>query len=244
MLDSFRRWFADRYGPKPWPTVAGWAQSLGCSFRAKAEGDGFIVESRDVVDAWRIEWGASQRPYIDGYELRIRASLVGGDPAHLLVISRRLMQRLDAEIFQQFTEDLQTRADTATPDEMRWLVLYPKLSSAHLGPLRDAFGATGHPTAAVVSWLSGGFGVALAAAARDWLAPDDALVIAVQRGRVTLRTPMPQPDVARIEALLGLFRAACREARPVLDHLRDENRPPSTQPGLWTRAGDTGLPPA
>ena len=29
-------------------------------------------------------------------------------------------------MFEEFTEGLQTRIDTATPEEMRWLVMFPR----------------------------------------------------------------------------------------------------------------------
>lgn len=243
MLDHIKRWLSSRVATRHWPAVAAWATEQACSFKAKPEGDGFIIEKAAPVDGWRIEWGTSQRPYIEGFELRLRAPLADSDTLHLLVMSRRLLHKLDADIFQQYTEDLQTRIDGATPDEMRWLVLYPKLSSTALGELRESFGACGHPTEAVAMWLGGPFGAALRRAATTLLAPDEPFVVMLQRGRMTLRVPMPQPDVDRIEALLGLFRTACREARSVLEqHGGGRGLPPSTQPSLWERGGET-MPP-
>ena len=217
MLDGFRRWLARKGIGHPFPALADWADGHGWELTAKPTGDALIVESSAPGDTWRIEWGPSQRAYFPGFELRLRAPLADADGVQMLVVSRRLLQQLDAEMFRQFTDDLQTRADTATPEEMRWLVLYPQLGSAELGALREHFGATGHPAGAAAQWLGGPFAAALAAAAERWLAPDDGLVIVAQRGRLTLRTPMAQPDPERIEAVLTLFRAAVRAAKPVVE---------------------------
>lgn len=228
MLDGFRRWLARKGIGHPFPALAEWADGHGWDLKVKPTGDALIVESHAPGDVWRIEWGPSQRTYFPGFELRLRAPLADADGVQMLVVSRRLMQQLDAEIFRQYTDDLQTRADTATPEEMRWLVLYPKLGSAELGALREHFGATGHPAGAAAQWVAGPFAAALAAAAETWLAPEDGLVIVAQRGRLTLRTPMAQPDAARIDATLTLFRAAVRAAKPVVDRFGRGGTPSGT----------------
>ena len=44
------------------------------------------------------------------------------------------------------------------------------------------------------------------------------LVVIVQRGRLTLRTAMPQPEPARMEAVAALFDVALAESRRVMRH--------------------------
>lgn len=227
MLDGIRRWLARRGIGHPFPALGAWAEGRGWDLKAKPTGDALIVESFAPGDTWRLEWGPSQRAYFPGFELRLRAPLADADGVQMLVVSRRLLQQLDAEMFRQFTDDLQTRADTATPEEMRWLVLYPQLGSAELGALREHYGATGHPAGAAAQWIAGAFSAALAEAAERWLAPDDGLVIVAQRGRLTLRTPMAQPDAERIEAVLALFRAATRAAKPVVERFGRGGAPAS-----------------
>ncbi len=216
MLESIRRWLARKGIGQPFPEIAAWAARHGWDLKARPEGDALIVESQAPPDAWRLEWGPSQRPYIEGAELRLRAPLADTDAAHLLLMSRPLMQSLDAALFQQYTDDLQTRIDDATPDEMRWLVLYPKLKGDELGPLRERFGALGHPREAVVDWIGGPIAKALEAAVADAAVGGRPLVLVVQRGRLTLRTPMALPEVATVEPLLALFRVAMAETRRVL----------------------------
>ncbi len=237
MLETIRRWFPRR-GAGLFPDLADWADARRYGFKAKPEGDGLIVESTAPGDAWRLEWGASRRSYIPGFELRLRATLGAADAVQMLVLTRPLMHALEAEIFKQYTEDLQTRADTATPDEMRWLVLYPKLSATELGPLRDHFGAAGHPKEAVAQWLGGDLSQALAMAATGWLPPDDPLVLVVQRGQLTLRMPMAVPALAPCESALALLRTAARAAMPVLERWGRPTAAPSTQPSLWAPSSD------
>ncbi|HMM86721.1 MAG: hypothetical protein ACLGIT_13765 [Gammaproteobacteria bacterium] len=243
MLESIRRWWSSKTLGRPFPELADWAERKGHDLRVKPEGDGLIVESRAPGDAWRLEWGASQRRYIDGFELRLRADLGGGDAVHMLVLNRRLMQSLEAEVFKQYTEDLQTRIDDATPDEMRWLVLYPRLPSAQLGALRDHFGATGYPPDAIAQWVGSSLSKALADAATGWLDPSEPLVLIAQRGRLTMRLPLPWPELARIESALALMRTAVREARVAVDRHGGGRGAPSTQPGLWARSDDADARP-
>lgn len=240
MLESIKRWMARKGIGHPFPAIVQWATSQGWDVKARPEGDGLIIDSRVPGDTWRLEWGPSQRPYIQGFELRLRAPLADGDAVHMLVMSRRLMQALDAELFKQYTDDLQTRADSESPDEMRWLVLYPKLSGSALGALRERFGGAGHPVEAVAQWVGGASGGALAQAlgqaGQDWLAAETPLVLIVQRGRLTLRMPLAQPERAAIEPALDLLRIAHREARLTIERFAASGTAPSTAPSLWTQA--------
>jgi hypothetical protein len=214
MLETIRRWLPRRGADGP-VELTQWAAARHCSCKVRPGGAGVLIESTASDDAWRLEWGPSQRSYISGAELRLRAPLGADESLQFVVLTRPLMQALETEIFEQYTEDLRTRADTATPDEMRWLVLYPKLTSTELGVLRDHFGAAGHPKAALMDWLAGELSDALAMAATGWLRADTPLALVVQRGRLTLRTPMPQPQAAACDDALALFRVALREARAV-----------------------------
>jgi hypothetical protein len=243
MLETIRRWLPRRGGER-YPELAQWAAARRCSYKARADGGGVLIESTVPEDAWRLEWGPSQRPYIAGHELRLRAVLGADDVLQLVVLTRQLMQSLETDIFEQYTEDLRTRADTATPDEMRWLVLYPKLAASELGVLRDHFGAAGHPKAALMDWLAGDLSDALAMAATGWLRADMPLALVVQRGRLTMRVPLAKPNAAACDDALALFRVAAREARAVHDRWAGSGATPSTQPALWARAGgdDGGAP--
>jgi hypothetical protein len=206
MLDAIRRWWPRRETGRH-ADLARWAAGQGGRFQARADGSALRIECDRPGEAWRLDWGPSQRRYLGSHELRLRAPLGEGDALHLAVMTRPLMQSLEAEIYDQYTGGLQTRADADTPHEMRWLVLYPRLAPAELGVLRDHFGAVGHPPQALRRWLDGALADALAMAATGGLA-DTALTLVVHRGRLTLRLPLAAPTPAACEAALALFGVA------------------------------------
>lgn len=231
MLETIRRWFKGAREQEGSPAVAEWARAAGHGFKRSRDGEGFVVEPASLHRGWRLEWGPSQRLYIFGAELRLRGDLGGAHELQMLVLSKLLMVALEKEVFEQFTEGLQTRIDTDTPEEMRWLVLYPKKPVAELRDLREAFGAVANQAQALSQWLEGPLAAQLQAADRSWLPRDKPFVLVVQRGRLTLRTAMAEPDPARIEALVGLFELALREARRVAEVWGSPHA--STTPSLW-----------
>ena len=217
MLGSIKRLFAGTPSQAGWEACEQWALARGHVFKRTRDSGGFVVEAQGE-DGWRLEWGPSQRDYITGGELRLRAELRDGPELQLLVVSRLLMEALERQVFEEFTEGTQTRIDTATPEEMRWLVMFPKVTAAESKELREHYGAVGNLPEALPAWLNGALTDKLLEAARTWLAREDRLVVIVQRGRLTLRTAMPQPEPARIEAVAALFDVALAESRRVMRH--------------------------
>jgi hypothetical protein len=213
MLDAFKHWFSRRAGLPGERALADWAHALGHHFKRSRDADGFIVEAHDA--GWRLEWGPSQRRYIQGQELRLRAPLNGGAGLQLLLLTRDLLDLLEKQVFEQYTQGLQTRIDVATPDEMRWLVLHPKLPASELQVLRGHFGAVGQPVEALSSWISGPLGTALAELAARSSGGIGPMMLIVQRERLTLRTALARPDPQPIAELLRLFEVARREAQRV-----------------------------
>ena len=232
MLDALKNWFR-RGGAAQGPAeaVAQWARQRELVFRPVRDGDGFVVEGKVGTALWRLEWGPSQRPYVDGAELRLRAEL--GLPVDLqaLVLNRELKDMMEKEVFDQFVEDVQTRIDTSTPPEMRWLVMLPKLTGAELKGVRERYAAVSSAKPWLMSWLDGPLSQELMAAPRVAGQP---VVLMVGRGRLTLRTALPEPDLPRLEAWLKLFETSIREANRVTVDMVD-SQAPSTQPSLWSR---------
>ena len=72
MLNTIRRWFSGASGAS-WTGASQWAQARGYAFKRSRDGDGFVIEPTGANPPWRLEWGPSQRPYIEGPELRLRA---------------------------------------------------------------------------------------------------------------------------------------------------------------------------
>lgn len=232
MLQTIKRWFSGG-SASGWAGAHEWAQARRLDFKRVREGEGFVIDHPQ--GGWRLEWGPSQRPYIEGSELRFRGE-TGDVDLQMMVLSRSLMDSMEKAVFEQFTEDLQTRIDAATPEEMRWLVLFPKLPASELKILRDSFGGAASSPRWVAQWLDGPLSEQLQQARSSWLAPEDPLALVLQRGRLTMRTALPQPDAAYLTASATLFEVALREARRVVQAF-GENGAATTAPIMWSGEG-------
>ena len=174
--------------------------------------------------------GPVATPYVKGPELRLRAELGLGSEIQVLLLDRPLQEQMEKAVFEQYVEGVQTRIDNQTPPEMRWLVMFPKLSGTEMGALRERFvGIASHKTY-VVQWLQGALSGELA---KVPFGPDHPLVLMISRGRLMLRSALVKPDVAALENWLKLFETAMREARRATTTALDDGAP-STQPSLWS----------
>jgi hypothetical protein len=218
-----------------WETVAAWAQSRQYTFRV-VQGAGFVIDGRQGGTAWRLEWGPSQRPYIEGGELRLRAELGFGPDLQVLLMNRALQEHMEKTVFDQYVEGVQTRIDNQTPPEMRWLVMFPKLAGSEMPELRERFVAVASIKSWLVQWLAGPLSRGLAGVALEPLTP---VVLMIGRGRLMLRTMATQPDVKLMEGWLAVFETAMREARRVAQ--QDPDGAPSGQGGTpWSASALPG----
>ena len=120
MLQGLKRLF-QRETPVPgWPGIERWALQRGHAYRRPRDGQGFVVEGQYEGRAWRLEWGPSQRDYLEGRELRLRMDLELPAQMQLLILSRALMKMLESETFERYTDNTKTQIDSSTPEEMRW----------------------------------------------------------------------------------------------------------------------------
>lgn len=215
MLKHLKHWFAGRANALRWKAVAEWAEDQGAQFKLIRDGQGFVVEHPDARPrAWRMEWGSSQRSYIEGPELRIRCELKLSPELQMMVVSRQLMEQLEASVFEMYTDTLKTRVDTDTPEEVRWLVMFPKFAGFNTKLLRNRFGAVCMSKEAIATWLQGPLGAALEQASETGvLAKEPPMLMLTQRGNLYLRFGLDEPDIEVIEALLKLFEVACAEAQ-------------------------------
>ena len=210
-----------------------WAESGGHAFRRVRDAGGCVIEGRTGARAWRIEWGESQRSYITGCELRLTAELGLPHALMAMVLTRVLMAEMEREVYEQYVNDVQTRIDTDTPPEMRWLVMYAKLEGHTLGPLKDRFGAVSSAPPWILQWLSGQLRDALLGAA-GVVRAEHPMALMVSRGRLTLRTALPLPDAGKLAMWFSVFELALRSACSV----GEEWQSPATvgmttQPGGW-----------
>jgi hypothetical protein len=132
MLDSLKRLFSGKSAGPDWRTVSGWARSQHYAFKRVREADGFAIDGGFGKLPWRLEWGPPQRSYIPTRELRLRMEL--GLPADLqmMLLSLSLLEALERQTFDDFTQSNQTYVGSAVPEEMRWLAMWPR--AARAGP--------------------------------------------------------------------------------------------------------------
>lgn len=220
MLEGIKRWLGGKTAPASQAATpvdlasfADWSRRGAVRIRSPRETEGVIIEGRAGEWPWRLEWGASQRPYVLGRELRIRCAPRLPADLQAIVLNRPLQEAIEKTLFEQYVEGVQTRIDTETPAEMRWLVMYPNLSRAELGSLQERYAATANHKPWLLNWLSAGLGQGLL----GLHAPaSTAFVLMVNRGKMTLRTELDEALPRTFEPYLRLFETALREAPDAL----------------------------
>jgi [acyl-carrier-protein] S-malonyltransferase len=121
-----------------------------------------------------------------------------------MVITRALQEQLEKTVFEQYVQGVQTRIDDQTPPEMRWLVMYPKLTGAELGPLRERFAALANAKPWLQQWIAGPLAAALAASKVAAAAP-------LVRLRAQAMQEAVPPGAGAMVAVLGPDGATVRD---------------------------------
>lgn len=204
MPGFLERWFGGSGEGAARKAAASWAKQA--SHKCQNTSDGVMIEPRDGPVRWRMEWGQSQRHYITGPELRVRAELPSQD-MRLMVITRPLMAQLEQALFDSSIEGNQTQIDQDLPPEMRWLVMFPKVPRSALGELKERYGCVSQPPRAAGQWLDETLTARLAGTTA-WLDDLAAMTLTVQRGRLTLRAAMARPGAPQFNGALNLALAA------------------------------------
>ena len=235
MLNALRRMFS-RGSALPDPAaIQSWAQQRGSEFRRVRDAEGCVVEGRLGALPWRLEWGPSQRSYVPGAELRLLSELELPKTLQAMVLNRQLMEATEKAVYEHYVDDVQTRLDTETPPEMRWLVMYGKLGAADLGRLRERYGAVCSIMPWLQQWLASPLNDALAATMAA-VPLEQPVVLSLSRGRLVLRTAMSTPDGDAVAMWHGVFEHALREAHRLGSEWRDTpGASPSTQPAAWAQ---------
>jgi hypothetical protein len=237
MLDGIKRLFSG--GPAApadgWDGIAPWAASKQYTFRG-VQSEGFVIDGRLGATPWRLEWGPSQRPYIQGQELRLRAELGLASELQVVLMNRPLQESMEKAVFDQYVEGVQTRIDNQTPPEMRWLVMFPKLPGADMPVLRERYVALSSIKGWLKQWLEGPLSQSIASLRIE---PETPLVLMIGRGRLMLRTALPDAEVSTLQTWLRVFETAMREARRVANEHSDSISP-STQPSMWSTSALPG----
>jgi hypothetical protein len=235
MLEAIKRWISGRPPGPDWGGVSSWAQQQGYGFKRARDDQGFVVDGAFGERPWRLEWGPPQRAYIATTELRLRMELQLPSDLQMLLMSRPLMETLERETFDRFTESNQTQIDVATPEEMRWLAMYPKVPLDALSKdTRARFGAVAvHPKTAV-AWVDAAVAEQFGQAARTLLREDPPFVMMTLRGRVYMRMQLDDPHPASVAQAVALFRAGAQAAQRVAGGADEKSADwPSTSSTAW-----------
>ncbi|MEO5698053.1 MAG: hypothetical protein ABIQ60_13080 [Burkholderiaceae bacterium] len=208
--------------------ISAWAQQCGYSLKRARGDDGFVVDGALAGKPWRIEWGPPHRHYIEGHELRLRMELGLPSDMQMLVLSRSLMEALERETFEEFTDNVQTQIGTKTPEEMRWLVMFPKVDLSGLKALRARYGAVASVPPAGLTWLVGPLATTLEQAVNGFLGDDPPFVLMTLRGRAYLRMQLADPEPAAVAAALAVFETAVARALGCVDEFTGKGAPPDT----------------
>ncbi len=186
--------------------LAAWAKAEGHVFKrvTARQAQGCVVET---AQGWRVELGPSQRPYIDGLELRFRCDTGVPADVQMIMLTRVLTQVLETDVFSRFTNAMQTQIDQSLPDEMRWLAMHTKVALNASPTLHRRFSLFCNAEALAHKWLDGEMMSTLESAATHWWTDSLMLVLVLNRGMLTLRMPGAGVEPAQLR-LVGRFFAA------------------------------------
>lgn len=212
MLGGLKGFFANQGVGPDWSPIAAWAKRRGHVFKRARDHTGFAIDGQLDGQPWRLEWGPSQRAYIEGQELRLRMDLALPPDLQLLCLTRTLNERLEKEAYEQFTQSNQTQMGDTSPEEQRWLVMFPKMAFDGSKLLRQNFGGVSGVQLEGASWVGGPLGHALERALGTFLAGQPPFVLITTRGKVYLRLALGSVEEDDIAGVLGLFETAGTEA--------------------------------
>ena len=232
----FKSFFANQGLGPVFTDIAAWAKRRGHGFKREREGNGFVIDGQLEGTPWRLEWGPPQRPYIAGHELRIRMELGVPPDLQMLLVSKSLLEVLEKQAFEQFTESNQTEMGAATPEETRWLVMFPKIPINGSKTLRARYGGVASLPNEGAAWLDGPLAHALERAAGSLLRLEPPFVLMTLRGRIYLRMEMANADETDVAASLALFETAGTEAMRV-------GRARGEEPVPWAQTTSTAWQP-
>lgn len=237
VIKQVKHWMKMRASAAQLKPIADWAEARRGSFQLTEDGDGFqIDEPRHALGALRIEWGAPQREYILGPELRMRLELRLNGELQMMIIERGLLDALERAVFEAYTDTLQTRIDTDTPEEMRWLVMFSKAEQWKSKVARSRFHACGATGELASHWVSSSLGEALAVASQDLVPAAHPFVMLTQRGNLYLRTQMDEAQLPLVKGLVALAETAAREAQQLQARIGES--------GLWATTSSVAWSPS
>ncbi len=231
IFETIRRWLGHRgMTDSHWSELERWAEERQFEMRHARGQDGFVIEGRQGSARWRMEWGPSQRSYIQGFELRLRADAGLAPELQAALMNVRLQDQLEHLAFDPESVNERNRLDGQTPPEVRWLVSYDPLRADELGALHGRWAAVSNVRPWLARWLSGPLAQTLEQLECH---PELPVLVMLARGRCTLRVALAHPHIGAIEPWLRLFESCLREALRTGSAGCASDDHEATQPGMF-----------
>jgi hypothetical protein len=217
MFNTIKHWMRPLSTPigDDQQVLVAWAGQAGHRVKTVVNrGDGIVIQT-----SWgsRVEWGPTQRPYFEGYELRFRCECGLEPDVQVLWVSKLLAQTLEGDVFKRFTDAMQTRIDSSLPDEMRWLATHPNVPLVNRAVLGQRFLLLSNAADKALQWLNPELLSALESAALSWWGDSIPIVMTVNRGILTLRMSGQGLQITQLERVGRLFDLAAIRLRAVAD---------------------------
>lgn len=193
--------------------VSEWAATQGFGFSTIGTSGTLALEGRIGGKRWRMELGRPTRNFIRGEELRGRAELGIDEDAAVLVLNRTLKEALEKKAYSIITDPLQTTADPALPEEMRWLAMYEEFGWDSLpAPFWARYSVLADRRENALAWID----PALAAMLLDWPEPgpndETPFMLMLLRGKAYLRMEYQPADMPTLQHAALVFTGACESA--------------------------------
>jgi hypothetical protein len=193
--------------------VSEWAATRGFGFSADAKGHGVSVEGKVRGKPWRLQLGSPSREYIRGEEIRARAELGIDDDIAVLVMNLPLKEALQKQVYEMYTDNLQTSADPRLPEEMRWISMFEEIGWEDLPPaFWDRYSVLSDRRESAQAWVT----PELAEQLLNWPLPGPSaeipFMLLLLRGKAYLRMEYTPAEMATLEHAQLIFTTACESA--------------------------------
>jgi hypothetical protein len=129
----------------------------------------------------------------------------------MLLITRTLAHILESDVFDSFTDAMQTRIDNTLPDEMRWLAMHTKVNIPVPSLLARRFLLISNADAFASQWLQSGMAESLEEAAAAWWTDPMPMLMTLNRGILTIRMDGNDVSMSQLRTVSELFVLAGRK---------------------------------